>query len=76
MRLLIVAVEIVAIITITLLIMRTSRIRPGRTPSGRPSRYTGRHRYAPVPVRVRLELRILSIMARVLPAPTYTRKAV
>lgn len=76
MRLLIVAVEIIAIITVTLLIMRTSRVSPGRASSGRPSRYTGGHRIVRTPVRVYLELRILSIMARVLPAPTYTRRAV
>lgn len=76
MRPLVIAVEIIAIIAITLLIMRTSRVSPGRTPSGRPPFYIGRHRYAPVPLRVRLELRILSLMARYLPAPTYTRKAV
>lgn len=76
MRLLIVAVEIIAIITVTLLIMRTSRIRPGRTPSGRPSRYTGRHRIVRTPVRVYLELWALSVIARLMPAPTYTQKAV
>lgn len=68
MRVLIIGLEILAILVVTMLIMRTSRIRPGRTPSGR-------HRIARTPLRIRAELLALSVIALVTPRPTYARKA-
>ncbi len=75
MRFLIIAAEVAAIVIVAALIMRTSRVTPGRTPSGRPPRYRGRHRIVRTPVRVYLELRALSVIALLMPAPTYARKA-
>ena len=75
MRFLIIAAEVAAILIMTAVIMRTSRVTPGRTPSGRPPRYRGRYRVARTPVRVYLELRALSAIALLMPAPTYARKA-